>query len=121
MTTQVAKRNLTIYQGATFIDSYVWGTGSAASYTPVDLTDCSARLQARVRAGATDVLFELSTDNGGITLGGALGTIDLSMAFEDTAALSFRTGVYDLEITRADGTVRRLMSGHVHLKLEVTR
>jgi hypothetical protein len=115
------KVKLTIYQGETFLRQFTWKTGSIETPTIVDLTGCAARMQIRSRVESPDVLLELTTENGGITLGGTAGTIVLSLPFEDTAAIDFRTGVYDLEIVKADATVRRLMSGTVRVSEEVTR
>lgn len=44
--------------------------------TPVNLTGMTGRLQFRVDDGAP-VLLDLTTENGGIALGGTAGTIDL--------------------------------------------
>jgi hypothetical protein len=115
------KLSLKIDQGSTFIKQVTWKTGTAEAATPVDLTGCTARMQVRERVESTDILLTLTTENGRITLGGVAGTVDLRVEADDTAALNFRTGVYDLEIEFADGTVRRLLSGGVSLSLEVTR
>jgi hypothetical protein len=87
----------------------------------VDLTDCAARMQARAKVGASEELIELTTENGGIELGGTDGTVTLSMSAAGTAALDFTKAVYDLEIIPATGEPYRLLEGYVFLSREVTR
>lgn len=70
--TTPAKLKLTIYQGATFRKRLTW---TAPGGTPVDLTGCTARMQVRAEVGSPTVLLSLTTVNGGITLGGALGAV----------------------------------------------
>lgn len=116
------RRNLTIYQGATFDDSAVWKAGETkASVQPVDLTGCTARMQIREKIDSPTPLLELTTENGRIVLGGVTGEIAFSLDPVLTAALTWRSGVYDLEIVYPDGAVRRLFSGAVTVSREVTR
>lgn len=114
-----AKLKLSIDQGATFTKTVTWKTGKPA--VPVDLTGCTARMQIREKIESTAVLLELSTTDGRITLGGTAGTVNLRVEAVDTAAITWRSGVYDLEIEFTDGTVRRLFSGPVSVSPEVTR
>lgn len=114
-----AKLKLSIDQGATFTKTVTWKTGKPA--VPVDLTGCSARMQVREKIDSEDVLLSLSTMDGRITLGDAAGTVALRVEAEDTTDITWKTGVYDLEIEFADGTVRRLFGGSVSVSPEVTR
>jgi hypothetical protein len=62
----------------------------------------------------------LTTANGGITLGGAAGTITITASATATAALTApAVGVYDLELVTGS-TVRRLAAGEVTVTPEVT-
>ncbi|MCC6475110.1 MAG: hypothetical protein IT514_15355, partial [Burkholderiales bacterium] len=90
---------------------------------PVDLTGSTARMQIRpyVESPDADILLSLTTANGGISLGGANGTISLLASAAATAALDFDTAVYDLEVIDGSGLVTRLLSGMVTLSKEVTR
>jgi hypothetical protein len=116
--------NLEIEQGATLSKPIVVQNEDGSG---VDLTGFTARLQARKTEASPDVLFELSTANGGIeiTVTGegddVESTITLRRTAEVTAALGFGPGKYDLELTAADGTVTRLLEGRVSLSREVTR
>ena len=116
--TTPAKLKLTIYQGATFRKRLTW---RAPSKAPIDLTGCTARMQIRAKIEATTPLLTLTTENGGISLGGTAGTIELLIDADDTAALTWTSGVYDLEIVFPGGQVTRLTYGSVTVSPEVTR
>ena len=110
---------LKIDQGSTFRKSVTWKTG--APPVVVDLTGCVARMHVRSEIKSPVVLLDLSTANGGITLGGAGGTVDLYLTAEQTAAITWVSAVYDLEVEFANGDVRRLLYGAVSVSPEVTR
>lgn len=113
--------NLVIEQGATFRLRLTL----QLSTNPVqlmDLTDHIARMQIRSKVSSEEVLLLLTTENGGITLGGLAGTVDLFISDEDTAALTFKSAVYDLEVEATpNGDVVRIIQGQVRLSPEVTR
>ncbi len=117
--TKPAKLKLAIYQGATFRKRLTWKAGTPA--VAVDLTGCTARMQVRAEVESETVLLSLTTENDGITLGGSAGTIDLYVADEDTAAIDWDSGVFDLEIEHPSGEVTRLAEGSVSVSPEVTR
>ena len=89
--------------------------------TPVNLTGYSSRLQVRETHYATDVIADLSTTSGSITLGGSAGTIDILISDAITADFDPGTFVYDLEIEASNGTVDRLIEGNFIVTPEVTR
>ena len=113
------KRKLTILQGGTFRKRWTWKSGGV----PMDFTGCKARMQVRAEIDSTSVLLELTTENGGIVLGAAPGTIDLYIKATDTAVIAWESGVFDLEIQYAAGPdeVDRLIYGTVTVSREVTR
>lgn len=114
------KHNIKIIQGATLSDVTTWKAGTPA--VAVDLTGCTARMQARAKiTDTTTPLLSLTTENGGIALGGAAGTVTINMTATATAALTWKSAVYDLEIVFADTTVRRLLAGSISVSPEVTR
>lgn len=110
---------LKIDQGATFRKSVTWKAGTPV--TPVDLTGCIARMHVRSEVKSPIVLLDLTTVNGGITLGGAAGTVEIYLSDEQTTAITWTTGVYDLEVEFSNGEVRRLLYGSVTVSPEVTR
>lgn len=120
------KLNLTIYQGATFCRPITWSTQEAGGpESPVDLTGYEVRMHIRERLDSPEVLLELTTDNGRIVITDATaGAFELRLTAEETEALDWRTGVYDLEMVAPDGppaTVVRLLEGRVKVVPEVTR
>jgi hypothetical protein len=112
------KHNLVIEQGATFGRRFTW---SDSKGKPVNLTGYSARLHIREKVDSPNPVAVATTENGKIQLGGAAGTIMLMFTADETAAMSFKKGVYDLELENADGNVVRLLEGSVTLSPEVTR
>lgn len=118
--TTPAKLKLTIYQGATFRKRLTW-KGPAPSYTPIDLTGCTARMQVRSEIESPAVLLSFTTENGGITLGGAFGTIDLELGDIASSAVSWDSGVFDIEIVHPGGDVTRVAQGSIGVSPEVTR
>lgn len=114
-----AKLKLVIEQGATFNKVITWKTGNPP--LAVNLTGCTARMQIRETIQATNVLASLTTENGGITLGGSAGTITLLINAADTTLYAWTAGVWDIEIMTASGVVTRLLYGSVVVTPEVTR
>ena len=105
-------------QGATFSRVITWKDSAGV---PVNLLGYTARMQLRSQidtAGAA--VFELTTDNNRITLGGTAGTITLLAAATATAAIPADTYVYDLELVDS-AVVTRLIQGSFELRGEVTR
>lgn len=131
-----AAQDFIIKQGDTWSRPLTWKSpDSGGVYHPVDLTGYSARMQIRLSTAAP-VIKELSTANGGITLGGAAGTLDLLLTATETAALDFTgapSGVveeakaigrgliaeYDLELTIGT-VVFTLASGKICLVKDIT-
>ena len=117
--TKPAKLKFTIYQGATFRKRMTWY--APGKKTPIDLTGCAARMQVRAEIGSPTILLELTTENGGITLGGATGSVELLSAPSETATMAWDGGVWDLEIVHPGGEVTRLAQGSLCVSPEVTR
>lgn len=109
--------NIVCDQGSTLSRVITWKNSSG---TPINLTSYTARMQVRDGYSATSSLLSLTTENGGITLGGALGTITLVASATDTAALTPDQYVYDLEMITGS-TVTRLVQGSFTVTPEVTK
>jgi hypothetical protein len=109
-----------IEQGATWSLPLLWREPDPST-TPIDLTGYTARMHIRKKITDTEYSVELTTENGGITLGGAAGTILLLITAEESTTIAIKTGVYDLELIANDGTVTRLLQGAVEVNQEVTR
>lgn len=109
----------TVEQGTTFRRTITWYNDDAQTVLR-DLTGYTARMQIRPTVASTDVLLSL-TNTAGITLGGTAGTIAIVMTDAQTAAFTFTTAVYDLEMITPSGDVIRLIKGTLTLDKEVTR
>ena len=113
-----ANYDITIEQGATFQLNLIWKDSAGA---PIDLTGYTAKMQVRQRYASDDAVLSLSTTAGTIVLGGVAGTINITGPAADTAAITIKQGVYDVELTSAGGIVTRLIEGCVAISPEVTR
>jgi hypothetical protein len=108
--------DLSIEQGATYNLVLTWQVNGTA----VNLTNYTARLQARVDVEDTETVLSMTT-SAGITLGGVAGTITLDQTATQTALLAAGTYIYDLEMVAGSGTVTRLVQGELVVSAEVTR
>lgn len=87
---------------------------------PIDLTGLTARMQIRPYKESAESFLSLTTENGGITLGGVDGTITVVIRTAQTSLIP-SDGYYDLELVDGDGEVDRVLYGSVRLDAEVTR
>jgi hypothetical protein len=104
-------------QGATLDRVITWRNSAGAL---INLTSYTARMQVRSDYQSSTVVLNLTTENGGITLGGALGTITLTASATAMAAIASGTYVYDLEMVLGS-VVTRLVQGSFAVNVEVTR
>jgi len=109
--------DILIEQGATYSQVITYKEAGVA----VNLTGYTARMQVRATLESASTLVELTTANSRIALGGAAGTITLTIAAADTAALTSGRGVYDLELVSGSGIVTRLLQGVATISRNVTR
>jgi hypothetical protein len=130
--------NIALEQGTTFQLSFTWRAPATpqaraadpkAVGPPIDLTGYTAKMQVRQKLSSVTPEHEFTTENGGIVLGGELGTVTIQATAEETASWSWGSadtsqrmvGIYDLELVNSDGEVRRLLEGSFTVKREVTR
>ena len=119
--------DFTIEQGTTLTKEFIYKDSFGI---PIDLTGFTARMQLRPTVASESVLLDLTTENGGIVLGGATGEVKMVFTEADTVALS-RGGVYDLELVDGPAdydpeavnapTVIRFVQGNITLSKGVTR
>ena len=117
-----SRYDLTLVQGATF---YLKFSYQNSSKVPISLSGYTARLQVRTDHDASTASLELTTENGGIILNSpSIGDIVLKLSNTATSAISFATGVYDLELIHSDGPdtiVDNILYGTVSVRRNVTR
>jgi len=111
------KYNMTIDQGATL--SQVW-TYKDSDGNLVDLTGYTSAMQVRETFASAATILDLTTENGGITLGGAAGTITLAISAATSAAIDEGQYIYDLELVNG-AVVERLVQGTFTVRAEVTQ
>jgi hypothetical protein len=110
------KYNMVCPQGATFAKQLIYKIDGVV----VNLTGYTARMQVRETHKSAAVILGLTTENGGITLGAAFGTIDLYVGYTTTADLFPKCYVYDLELVSGPN-VYRLIEGDFLVTPEVTK
>lgn len=91
------------------------GTGEITYLKPTDLTGMTARCTIRKNWHSDTFIHQMTTENGGITLGLQDASIQLTIDKADTAAFNFKNAVYDLEMITAGGYETRLFKGPVKL------
>lgn len=124
-----SKLALLIEQGATFRKYCQLSTGGTVDDggDPVDLTGAEIRMQIRRNINAEEPLLDLTSagavdgDTGIYLSGAATGEFYITVTDEDTAAISWVSGVYDLEVEFSGGNVKRYLYGGVKVRKEVTR
>jgi hypothetical protein len=133
-----ARQDLIIRQGETY--SFTWTKRDSAG-AAVDLTGYTARMRVKdTYNGVQQVYLTSGADSqgGAITLGGAAGTVVLSMTADQSAALASevnmvsillssldlnkpqKTYLYDLELVSGAGAVARELEGRVVVRREIT-
>lgn len=100
------KYNIVCEQGATFTFSFTVKTDD----TPWNLTGYTATMTIRPFIGSTTTTVSATNANGKITLGGALGTVVVTLTAAETAALEAGRYVYDF-VFDSGTVVTRLLEG----------
>lgn len=122
MTVRPATVNFNLYQGATFSEPV---TLKDAAGDPIDLTGATAKLQARRDISDPSAVFTLTSQSGGIALGGATGVITLLIDAATTAGYAVdwdgEFWFHDLLLTLADGSTQRTYQGVIVASPGVTR
>lgn len=95
-------------------------TGGFLQYNTLpSLAGFTARMDIKDRVGGTE-LFSLTTENARIVIDTAAKTILLTIIATDTEAMTFKKGVYDLEMVSASGVVTAISTGTITVSREVT-
>lgn len=97
MTYIPAKGKLAAWRGGTFRHRFTMYTGLVNASPKRDFTDHTAVCVISDSGGTA--LKTLTTENGGITLGGVNGTIDLFISAADTVAFDWEEAIFDLKVT----------------------
>ncbi len=96
-------------------------SGGVVEYNqPVDLAGYTGRMQIRLKLESTEVILELTTENGGIVINNTDKTISIVMTATQTTLFDFSSAVYSLELINGTEVVP-FLTGGVSLVKEVTR
>ena len=110
---------LVIEQGATFA---VVVKPFDRNNNPISLVGCTAKMQIRPTPDQVNTaIVTLSTSDSTIQINGAAGTITLTLSPTQTAAFTFASGFYDLEVTSSNGFIQRILQGLIRVNLQVTQ
>lgn len=99
---------------------WVPGTGELTYHIPTDLTGYTARCVIRRNWYDATAIHEMTTENGGVILGADDGSIQLLIDKADTAAFSFRSAWYDVDLIAGGGYEQRVFKGPITLEREVS-
>lgn len=107
---QPARLNFIVQVGATLDRTITWYEDEAKTQ-PVNLAGHTARLQVRTLYGDA-LIHDLTTENGGLTLGGILGTIRFFIGETETEEQSADADYYyGMELYDAGGDVIPFLAG----------
>jgi hypothetical protein len=106
--------DFTIVNGTTWIQSLRW----TSSGNIVDLTDYTAKLALKKRVDSPIPVFEFTTENGMITLGGVTGMINIQATAEQTQSIPPGYYVYDL-ILKLGEFETRLLNGTMKVESSI--
>jgi len=122
---QSKELDIEVDKGSTLRHAFTWKSGNKGSEVPVDLSGCTARLLVKdlneySQVGTTE-LYDMTTENGRITLNNNLGEIELYVSDEDSTAFTWNNGYYGLEIYFSNGDTKRLLRGRFTAYDEIVR
>lgn len=116
-------RNLTIYKGDSFSFTFRLREreedGTPGGY--VDLTSVFVSSQIRANEDATTIIASFTSTIPDQTVAGNKGKVTLSLDPTVTGNAGFVGGMYDVQLTYPDSTVRTYLKGGVTVIKEVTR
>ena len=96
-------------------------SGGVLEYNvPMDLMSMTARMQIRSNLTSTAVIDTYTTELGTIAIDNTLKTITINVPATTTAAYTFSTAVYSLELVQGS-TVYQIITGNISLTPEITR
>lgn len=111
--------NIVADQGSTFSRTVLWRDPAKK---PILLLGYKARMKVREITGL-NVLLELTTENGGISLGETDGNISLYITDEVMETMPEGRHLYDLELVAPSSNkyVYKILRGNFVVRTEVTR
>lgn len=88
----------------------------------VPLTGYTGRMDIREKIASASTILELTTENSGISINAAGGSITILITPAQTTAMTPGNYVYDLELEETStGIVTRILQGNLTVRAEVTK
>jgi len=111
------KYNIVCPQGSTLDQQLTYSIDDIV----VNLTGYSARMKVKEKYSSTLSTLDLTNVNGGIVLGGTLGTINVVVTSTQSSEISAKEYIYDLELVSSANIVTRIIEGKFIVTPEVTK
>ena len=109
-------------RSALSLPTHTPNTGTIRYLTPVDLSQYPQfRAQLRAYVEAPDVLFELTTENGGIEVDPVDAYITLTIHAAVSEGFTFSEGVFSVEAVDTAGEAHEIIAGPFVVEDETTR
>ena len=119
MAGRAGRLNLTINKHASFEHLLTWKESTNGA--PINVAGYQALLQVRGSPDSPNILFEMSTTNGLISLGSTNGRIELRIPAIKTSELRWDKGYYDLLMKSPANMIRRILEGEVTVLSGISR
>ena len=110
------QHNFIVHKGATFSTTLA----VSVSGTSIDHTGYTVEMDVRENPSSTSELLTFTLANSRVTIDGS-GNINLVLTDDETAALTFDRGFYDLKVTSPGGVSNFYLEGQFIVKPSVTR
>lgn len=112
-----AQKNFEVDQNTTFNFTIDYKDDNG---DPIDLTDCSAKMQVRDTKGGSKLAFTLTSPAGGILIDESLGRLTIKMTPTQTNKLFFPKSSYDIMLTDSNLNKTKILEGFLTLSRSVT-
>ena len=113
-----ARNDITVDKGSTYQETY---TIKDEAGDPVDLSSYTGEMDIRISSFSSDTLYQIDTTTGNMILGGAAGTIAITMPESVTSTWTATTYTYDLKLTNGSGVSEFILYGNLLVNQTVTR
>lgn len=120
MSTPAGLYNIVADQGSTLARTILYRDSAKK---PILFSGYTACMQVRPTVDSETVILELTTENGGITLGATNGNINIYVSDEVMQTIAEDMYVYDLELLAPSRTlyIYKILYGNFVVRSEVTR
>ena len=111
------QKNFEVDQNTTFMFTIDYKDNDG---DPINLTDCSAKMQVRDTKGGSKLAFTLTSPVGGIAIDEAAGRLTIRMTPTQTNKLFFPKSSYDIMLTDSNLNKTKILEGFLTLNRSVT-